>query len=85
MGERMSTEYEIERENRLTEAQRLQQSMFDRIRRDEELRRSDIAVLRAYESGLPLSPAWVAYRQALRDVPQQSGFPQNIVWPVKPE
>ena len=27
---------------------------------------------------------WVAYRQALRDVPQQSGFPTEIVWPVKP-
>lgn len=24
------------------------------------------------------------YRQALRDVPQQSGFPQTIIWPVKP-
>jgi hypothetical protein len=24
------------------------------------------------------------YRQALRDVPQQSGFPQTIDWPVKP-
>lgn len=24
------------------------------------------------------------YRQALRDVPQQPGFPENIVWPVKP-
>jgi len=24
------------------------------------------------------------YRQALRDVPQQSGFPDNITWPTKP-
>ncbi len=28
---------------------------------------------------------WDTYRQALRDVPEQSGFPQDIVWPVKPE
>jgi hypothetical protein len=27
---------------------------------------------------------WKDYRQALRDVPQQSGFPNTIVWPVKP-
>jgi hypothetical protein len=27
---------------------------------------------------------WATYRQALRDVPQQSGFPTEIVWPVKP-
>ena len=25
-----------------------------------------------------------AYRQALRDVPQQEGFPYAIVWPEKP-
>lgn len=28
--------------------------------------------------------AWVAYRQALRDVPQQNDFPNNIVWPISP-
>jgi hypothetical protein len=29
--------------------------------------------------------AWAVYRQALRDVPQQPDFPENIVWPTKPE
>ena len=29
--------------------------------------------------------AWADYRQALRDVPQQSGFPGDIDWPAKPE
>lgn len=29
--------------------------------------------------------AWATYRQALRDIPQQAGFPQNVTWPVKPE
>ncbi len=24
------------------------------------------------------------YIQALRDVPQQEGFPHNIVWPIEP-
>lgn len=28
--------------------------------------------------------AWAAYRQALRDIPQQAGFPTSIDWPVKP-
>jgi hypothetical protein len=27
---------------------------------------------------------WTAYRQALRDVPSQAGFPHNVVWPTKP-
>lgn len=28
---------------------------------------------------------WTVYRQALLDVPQQSGFPSNISWPPQPE
>jgi hypothetical protein len=28
--------------------------------------------------------AWAEYRQALRDVPEQVGFPENVVWPTKP-
>ena len=28
--------------------------------------------------------AWAVYRQALLDVPQQAGFPNDVVWPVKP-
>jgi len=34
---------------------------------------------------LTLSAEWAAYRQALRDVPQQEGFPNSINWPAKPE
>jgi hypothetical protein len=30
------------------------------------------------------SAAWASYRQALRDVPAQAGFPFEVVWPVKP-
>jgi hypothetical protein len=26
-----------------------------------------------------------AYRQALRDVPSQAGFPADVTWPTKPE
>ena len=38
--------------------------------------------------GLPditMSSDWATYRQALRDVPSQSGFPHDITWPEKPE
>ena len=27
---------------------------------------------------------WAVYRQALLDVPQQSGFPNDVTWPVSP-
>jgi hypothetical protein len=29
--------------------------------------------------------AWANYRQVLRDVPEQIGFPWNVQWPQKPE
>lgn len=29
-------------------------------------------------------PAWAAYRQALRDIPSQPGFPWDVQWPTKP-
>lgn len=28
--------------------------------------------------------AWMTYRQALRDVPAQEGFPNTITWPTQP-
>lgn len=28
--------------------------------------------------------AWATYRQELRDITQQSGYPFNVVWPVAP-
>lgn len=31
-----------------------------------------------------LTPEWETYRQALRDITEQSGFPQNITWPMRP-
>lgn len=32
-----------------------------------------------------VSGAWATYRQALRDVPQQPGFPWDVQWPTQPE
>ena len=32
-----------------------------------------------------ISTAWATYRQALRDVPAQAGFPWNVTWPTQPE
>jgi hypothetical protein len=29
--------------------------------------------------------AWAAYRQELRDLPDQSGFPEKVIWPIRPE
>lgn len=31
-----------------------------------------------------ISGPWATYRQQLRDLPNQAGFPTNITWPQKP-
>jgi hypothetical protein len=53
-----------------------------RARRDDLLAASDWAMT-------PDAPtdkaAWIAYRAALRDIPQQPGFPYDVAWPEKPE
>jgi hypothetical protein len=52
--------------------------------RDTMLSHTDIDVLRAAEQGIPPAADVVAYRQALRDVPQAQTDPYNIVWPEPP-
>ena len=52
--------------------------------RDNHLNDSDWVVLKAYELGESVSEDWKTYRQALRDIPMQSNFPYDIVWPNNP-
>ena len=54
-----------------------------RTQRDALLAASDWAVLP--DAPVADAQAWKDYRQALRDVPQQAGFPTDINWPTKPE
>jgi hypothetical protein len=35
-------------------------------------------------SDVVMTPEWIAYRQALRDITDQQD-PFNIIWPIKPE
>ena len=50
-----------------------------RIERDVLLSDSDV-----YALADRITDEWRTYRQALRDVPSQAGFPDNITWPTKP-
>jgi len=52
-----------------------------RAERNRRLRASDWAAL----LDVPASDEWLTYRQALRDVPQQSGFPDSVTWPEPPD
>ena len=40
--------------------------------------------LRWAELSSAVQQQWTDYRTALLDVPQQAGFPNDIVWPTKP-
>lgn len=55
-----------------------------RTQRDRLLSECDWVVIKSLESGQAIPSEWAAYRQALRDLPQQAGFPVTIDWPVKP-
>lgn len=53
-------------------------------KRDKLLSECDYYVLPDYPSTEEGLVVVKAYRQALRDVPQQEDFPMAIVWPTKP-
>jgi len=55
-----------------------------RTERDALLAATDWRVIKAAEVGSVLDPAWIIYRQALRNVPEQPGFPHNVIWPETP-
>lgn len=49
--------------------------------RDEKLKESDWTQV----ADAPVDQAaWATYRQALRDIPAQSGFPSTVDWPTQP-
>lgn len=53
--------------------------MMARAERDTLLSESDI-----YALADRITDEWKTYRQALRDLPNQAGFPDDITWPNKP-
>lgn len=52
--------------------------------RSDRLSACDWVVTKAAEAGTPVPQRWVDYRQALRDVTEQPGFPRNVTWPEVP-
>lgn len=54
---------------------------FTRAKRNSQLSGSDWSQL---EDSKVDKKAWAEYRQELRDLSKQKGFPKEIVWPVTP-
>jgi hypothetical protein len=51
-----------------------------RYKRDQLIEATDVWAL----SDRTMTAEQTAYRQALRDITDQAGFPHNITWPTKP-
>jgi hypothetical protein len=62
----------------------LNQELSVKLQRDDLLYKSDWTQI----PNNPLAPeqqeAWAVYRQELRDVTSQSGYPFNVIWPTPP-
>ena len=59
-----------------------QQAVSVRADRDGKLAESDWTQV----ADAPVDKAaWATYRQALRDITAQAGFPYEVTWPTKPE
>ena len=55
-----------------------------RAQRDRLISETDWVIVKAKETGTNIPAAMKTYRQELRDLPLQEGFPHNVTWPVKP-
>jgi len=55
-------------------------AISERAERDRRLLATDWMA----SSDRTMTQAEIDYRQALRDVPAQAGFPENVTWPTKP-
>ena len=56
-----------------------------RAKRDKLLAECDWIAVKAFETNGNVPALWQLYRQALRDITEQEGFPFNVTYPEKPE
>jgi hypothetical protein len=55
-----------------------------RTKRDSKLKHSDWTQTMDSPFSAEVKDAWKQYRQALRDLPQQPGWPRSVQWPQEP-
>lgn len=76
----------VETVNETTLAQRTADKAANvREQRDQLLKSTDWVVIKHLERNENIPGVWEVYRQALRDVPEQGGFPWDVTWPVAPD
>jgi hypothetical protein len=65
-------------------AKDVEQAKSVRQQRDDKLKETDWMVIRSAETSVALAAEWATYRQALRDITAQAGFPWEVTWPDAP-
>lgn len=87
------SDFDVIMTDRQTEIDRLVQEALDnepseeekdRTQRDDLLKETDWIVIKYLDIGDPVPQEWSDYRQALRDITEQAGFPGNVDWPTEP-
>lgn len=77
--------WSVERIPEKTEAEKLAEAEESvRVKRDSLISQTDYLLTPDYPISAEDLELVKAYRQALRDVPQQEGFPFDVVWPELP-
>lgn len=86
-----ASHFNVDSENTSIPADVVQQALLDqawaliRDKRDSLLRECDYAVMPDYPITEAQKAEVTAYRQALRDIPENFASPDAVEWPAKPE
>ena len=79
IGDKWYTKYSIRQQDKSPIDKQQEENI--RQRRDNLMKQSDWRAV----SDRELEPEWKEYRQALRDITQQEGFPHDVKWPTDPD
>ena len=79
IGDKWYTKYSIRQQDKEPIDKQYAENI--RNRRDILIKESDWRAV----SDRKLEPEWKEYRQALRDITKQEGFPHDVEWPVDPD
>ena len=74
----------LDKSEEVIEHDTLIKAMQVRKERDALLAECDWVTLKAADTNTSVDDDWAAYRQSLRDVTTQDGFPYTVTWPTKP-
>ena len=75
----------VSQEEAYTATKNAEAATAARAERDKLIASCDWMAIKAFEAGSAVSAEWATYRQALRDVSAQAGFPNSVTWPTRPE